>query len=152
VNSGADEWAPALSPDGTVLLFASNGRGGKGRHDLFIARAKGAGWAAATPLPGEVNTALDEFDATFLADGTSIVFARSPDVQSSRITLQFARTGKSGEYGFALPLALSGKLLDVDALGPAMSWRDPSVLFFSAAATGSTTMRPDIYEVRYRLR
>jgi hypothetical protein len=148
VNSAGNEWAPTLSPDGAVLLFATDGRGGKGRHDLFVARANGAGWAAATPLPGAINTSADEFDATFLADGTSVVFARSAKVESERITLHFAARGRSGyEVGKALPL--SGALRDAEALGPTMSWHDPSVLLFSAAA-GS--MRPDIYEVRYRLR
>jgi TolB protein len=152
VNSAGNEWAPALSPDGQVLLFASDGRGGRGRHDLFIAAARGAGWSTATPLPGAINTPVDEFDATFLADGASVVFARSANVESERITLHFAARGASGRYEIGTPLPFSGKLRDVDALGPAISWRDKSVLLFSAATKDSVSMRPDIYEVHYRLR
>jgi hypothetical protein len=33
-----------------------------------------------------------------------------------------------------------------------MSWRDRSVLFFSAAAADAASKRPDIYQIRYRLR
>jgi TolB protein len=149
VNSKGNEWAPALSPDGATLLFASNGRGGRGRHDLLISRAKGEGWAAATLLSGAINTAADEFDATFLADGRSIVFTRSLNVESERVSLYFSSPDGSGSYGVGTPLPLSGTLRDADALGPAVTWRDTSVLLFTAATAGS---RPDIYEVRYRLR
>jgi len=151
VNSAGDEWAPGLSPDGTLLLFASDGRGGPGRHDLFIARAKGARWQDAVPLPGAINTSAEEFDATFLVDGSSIVFARSANLETDRITLTFAARGASG-YAFGTPVPLSGSLRDVDALGPAIDWHEPSTLLFSAAATSSSNKRPDIYEVRYRLR
>jgi len=56
VNSAGAEWAPAPLRDGS-LLFATDGRGGRGRHDLFVARAAGAGFAPATPLPLTSNVA-----------------------------------------------------------------------------------------------
>lgn len=151
VNSAGDEWAPALSPDGTTLLFASNGRGGAGRHDLFIARARGRTWSPATPAPSAVNTAHDEFDATFLADGQSIVFARSANLETERIVLHFATRSASG-YEQGTPLPLAPRFRDADALGPAMSWHDRSILFFSAAPADATSRRPDLFEVRYQLR
>jgi hypothetical protein len=55
INTARDEWAPAPSPDGTVLMFASNRPGGK--HDLFVARAHGDGFAPASrrrQRPGDV--------------------------------------------------------------------------------------------------
>src|SRR6185295_12557419 len=45
VNTAGNEWAPAPSPDGTQLLFASNKPGAK--HDLFIAAVRGDGFAPA---------------------------------------------------------------------------------------------------------
>lgn len=50
VNSAASEYAPMLSPDGRRLLFSSDRPGGAGRHDLYTARSKGRGFAAAAPL------------------------------------------------------------------------------------------------------
>jgi TolB protein len=151
VNSAGDEWAPGVSPDGRTLLFASDGRGGQGKHDLFIAQATGARWSDATPVPGAINTPAEEFDATFLSDGTSLVFARSPNIEKDRITLTFAARQASG-YPLGIPLPFTGAFRDTDALGPAINWHNRSALLFTAAAMNSSTMRPDIYEVRYRLR
>lgn len=47
-NAGGDEWSLAPSPDGTALMFASNKPGAK--HDLFVARVLGDGFAPAEPL------------------------------------------------------------------------------------------------------
>ena len=62
VNSAGDEWAPTPSRDGKRLLFASNGLGGRGRHDLFVARWDGRAFVDPQPVAG-VNTAADEFGA-----------------------------------------------------------------------------------------
>jgi hypothetical protein len=77
------------------------------------------------------------------------VFTRSVNVESERVSLHYSSPDALGSYGVGSPLPLSGALRDADALGPAVRWRDTSVLLFTAAAAGS---RPDIYEVRYRLR
>jgi TolB protein len=148
VNSAGDEWAPGLSPDGTTLLFSSNGRGGQGKHDLFVAALKGGKWQKATPLPGALNTADEEFDATFLADGHSIVFARAPDLEKDRITLTFAARSSSG-YERGTTLSFAGPLHDGDALGPALDWHDRTVLLLSAAPPNK---RADIYAVHYHTR
>jgi len=150
INSAGDEWAPALSPDGTTLLFATNGRGGAGRHDLFVARAAADKWSEATPLPGAINTAADEFDATFLTDGKTIVFTRSANLDGDEpITLNVAIRSASGqEIGTPLPFIGNFQY----SLGPALDWQNRAVLYFSAAAKESKTPRADVYEIRYRLR
>ena len=147
VNSAGDEWAPGLSPDGATLLFSSNGRGGQGKHDLFVSALKGGKWQKATPLPGAVNTADEDFDATFLADGHSIVFARSPNLEKDRITLTFSARGAAG-YGRGTTLAFTGPLHDGDALGPALDWHDRTLLLFSAAPPNK---RADIYAIHYKV-
>lgn len=86
VNSPGDEYAPMLSPDGRLLLFSSDRPDGAGRHDLYTARAAGRGFAAAAPLAGALNTPADEFDASFLSDGRTIVFARAPSMQTTGST------------------------------------------------------------------
>jgi TolB protein len=151
VNSPGDEWAPALSPDGRALLFASDGRGGRGRHDLFVAAARGDGWARAEPLPGALNTPDDEFDATFLGDGTSIVFARSPDAGEKPATLHFAARGPAG-YGPGSPLDAAVNVAGGWNLGPALDWRDRSLLYFTSRRPEASAGKLDLYRIRYRLR
>jgi TolB protein len=149
VNTAKDEWAPAISPDGKTLLFATDGRGGAGRHDLFTSALVNGAWAQAKPLPGSLNTAADEFDATFLSDSRTIVFARSPNVEGDDpIVLNVASRENSG-YEKGSPLPFSDRFQF--ALGPTLDWHDRSVLYFSAAPRDAKVARPDIYAIHYRL-
>src|SRR4030095_2047282 len=43
INSAGDEWAPVVSPDGKRLMFARDGRGGRGEDEPFSARRPGGG-------------------------------------------------------------------------------------------------------------
>lgn len=104
VNSVNDEFAPMLSPDGRTLLFSSDRAGGAGGHDLYSAAMIGGVAQPAQPLPGNLNTAAQEFDATFLGDGRTLVFARALDFGSARVR-QFIAYARGGRYdaGLALP-------------------------------------------------
>jgi Tol biopolymer transport system component len=149
VNTAGDEWAPALSPDGTRLMFASNRPGAK--HDLYVAQVRGDGFASAEPLPGAINTAAaDEFDATFLADGSSIVFARSTDVENEPIQLYVAIRGAAG-YDAGTPLPASVNVDGGYMLGPSIDWRDRFVLYFSGVRPEAGLGKLDLYRVRYAL-
>jgi hypothetical protein len=149
VNTAGDEWAPTPSPDGTQLMFASNRPGAK--HDLYVAQVRGDGFAQAEPLPGAINTAAaDEFDATFLADGSSIVFARSADVENDPIQLYVAVRGAAGyDAGTLLPASVN--VAGGYALGPSLDWTDRFVLYFSAARPEASIGKLDLYRVRYSL-
>ncbi|MCG8311076.1 MAG: OmpA family protein [Cytophagales bacterium] len=46
INTGGQEMTPYLSPDKRRLYFSSNGHGGKGGRDLFVAERVGAGWTS----------------------------------------------------------------------------------------------------------
>ncbi|MBR2172589.1 PD40 domain-containing protein [Sphingopyxis sp.] len=148
VNSAASEYAPMLSPDGRHLLFSSDRPGGAGRHDLYTARAKGRSFAAAVPLPGAINTPADEFDASFLADSRTLVFARAPSMKDDRVDL-FAATSHSGRYdaGMILPLAVNDPVKD--SYGPMLDWSAPDRLTFSSQRGGAQSM--ELYRVGYRL-
>jgi TolB protein len=150
VNSAGNEWAPVAMRDGS-LLFSSDGRGGAGRQDLFVAAAAGGeSFAAAAPVPGAINTAADEFDATELADG-SLVFSRSTDLANDPVLLVFAHRGADGyDTGTTLPTTVN---VDGDATyAPSIDWRDPEILYFTATRPEATLGKRDIYRVRYRLR
>jgi len=148
VNSPGDEWAPCPSPDGRQLLFASDGRGGQGRHDLFLAtRGPDGKWLPAQPVR-ELNSAEDDFDATFLDDGHSVVFSRGN--LEGRVALFFAPWTGS-RYGACSPL---GEAVNAPGEafmnGPSVAAGEPGWLYFSTYRPDGAG-RMDIYRIRYRL-
>lgn len=148
VNSAGNEFAPMLSPDRTRLLFSSDRPGGAGRQDLYAAHRQGPDFAPAAPLPGDVNTAADEFDATFLLDSASILFSRAPNLQVDRVDL-FYTTPVEGRYGVGSILPQSVNDREKDSYGPMLDWSTRDRLTFSGQRPGSRGM--DLYLIRYHL-
>jgi Tol biopolymer transport system component len=151
VNSSGNEWAPMLSGDGNLLLFSSDGRGGAGRFDLFGARYLADGsFAPASPLPGDINTAADEFDASFLSDGATVVFARAPNLQTDRIVLTIASL-RDGRYdiGAVLPAIINAP--GQNTYGPMLDWSHPDRLTISSQRPEAWAGSTDLYVLRYRL-
>lgn len=146
VNGRGDEWAPTPSRDGRRLLFASDGHGGAGGHDLFVARWDGRAFVDPRPLPG-VNTAADEFDAAWLGDGASVVFARSHDVEAEPVRLYLAHCD-GARYRDAQPLRLSFNGEDGTTLGPALDWSKPGELLVSGTARAPRAGKLDIYRMK----
>lgn len=146
VNSVGDEWAPTPSRDGRHLLFASDGFGGAGRHDLLVAHWNGKVFVDPKPVPG-INTAADEFDAAWIDDGKAIVYAQSKHVEKEPIRLMIARC--DGEaYADATPWALSFNTADGSTLGPVVDAGKPGELLVSGMAKSPKAGGMDIYRVR----
>lgn len=148
INSAGDEWAPAPSPDGRSLLFATNGRGGAGRHDLFASAWHDGAWQPAQALAGEVNGSGDDFDAAFLDGGRVLVFARSDDVENAPIALWSAvREGERWVRAQRLDARVN-----VDGgwiLGPSDDPAHPGTLLFSGMRPGGPGLA-DIHSIHYR--
>jgi Tol biopolymer transport system component len=147
VNSAGNEFAPMLSPDGSTLLFSSDRDGGV--HDLFTAAQRAGRFQPAQRLPGAINTAANEFDATFLADGKTIVFARAKDFRKDRVDLFYA-TLRNGRYDAGTLLPLNVNHAKTDTYGPMLDWSTREQLTFSGQRDGARGM--DLYRVRYRLK
>ena len=145
VNGKGDEWAPTPSADGRWLMFASNGFGSVGGHDLFVARWNGQAFVDPQPLPG-VNTKVDEFDAAWIDGGKALVFARSDDVESKPIRLQVAHCdGKA--YADIAPWKLSFNSADGFTLGPVLDVSRPKELLVTGSAPSPKAGKLDIYRV-----
>jgi hypothetical protein len=149
LNSAGDEWAPTPSADGSLLLFASDGRGGAGRHDLFTSAWRGGAWQAAEPLAGEVNGAGDDFDAAFIDDGRVLVFARSDDAGAEQPIALWVATRELGRYVDARRLDARVNVEGGWILGPALDPANPGVLLFSGLRAGGEGAA-DIHAIRYR--
>lgn len=146
VNTRGDEWAPTPSRDGRHLLFASDGHGGAGRHDLFVAHWDGTAFVQPKPVPG-INTKADEFDAAWLGDGRTLVYARSQDPASKPVRL-FVAHCDGARYDDAGPLTLSFNTDDATTLGPTIDWNKPGELLVSGAAKSPRAGKLDIYRMK----
>jgi hypothetical protein len=138
-----------LSPDGRTLLFSSNGHTGAGRMDLFTSRLEHGGFGAATPLPGDVNTNEDEFDATFLADGESVVFSRARDIAVDDVRL-FHSALHAGGYTHGELLPASVNTPDGDTYAPMLDWSRRHSLTFTTRRPADSSHAADLYVVEYR--
>lgn len=151
VNSAGNEWAPMLSGNGNVLLFSSNGRGGAGRFDLFSARLADGSFTPARPLPGDINTAADEFDATLLADGITVVFARAANLETDRIVLAAASLhDERYDAGVVLPESINAP--GQNTYGPMLDWSRRDRFTFSSQRPEARAGSTDLYVVKYRRR
>lgn len=151
VNSAGNEWAPMLSPDQRQLIFSSNGRGGKGNMDLFVARrAQRHGFEPATPLPGDINTPGEDFDATFLSNGTTLVFSRAADFETDKVRL-FAASLRDGRYDAGALLPESVNAPGKDTYAPMLDWSHPDRITFTSQRPEAHAGSVDVYTIRYRL-
>ncbi len=76
VTTDAWEFNPAIAPDGRTLVFtALNRAGGEGLGDLWFTTPAGEGWTDPKLLTA-VNSARDEYHASFSPDGTTMFFVR----------------------------------------------------------------------------
>jgi TolB protein len=148
VNSAGDEWAPVVSADGKRLLFATDGRGGKGKHDLFIASRKAHRWVDPKNLE-MLNSAEEDFDAAFLIDGRSIVYSRGE--LDGKVELYLSLYGERRlQPGVRLDAAINATAPDVWTFGPSISPHDPSALYFTSRRDEHRG-RADIYRIEYTL-
>jgi TolB protein len=149
VNSAGNEWAPMMF--GHTLLFSSNGLGGAGRMDLFTATERRGRFAVPRPLPGMVNTAADEFDATFLRDGVSILFTRAEDLSKDPVALFYS----ARVDGLYMP---GNRLFDMintpksDTYAPMLDWSDPNYITFTTRRPADNLRGSDLYRVEARVK
>ena len=147
VNTAGDEWAPVVSPDGQRLMFATDGRGGKGKHDLFVARRSGGQWRDPQSLDA-LNSAREDFDATFLEDGQSIIFSRGE--LDGKVELYLSRHEKDKPQQIVrLDDAINPEAADAWAFAPSISPHDPGALYFTSQRAEHRG-RADIYRIEWR--
>lgn len=76
VNSAANDFAPALGPDGSYMIFNSN-QGGK-YQDLYISHFKEGAWQTPRPLT-RLNSPYNDESPFLSSDGKILIFSSDRD-------------------------------------------------------------------------
>jgi hypothetical protein len=115
--SPGDELAPACSPAGDFLYFASDRDEGRGGFDLYRARVMDGHLSPAEPLGAEVNTDANELDPTLSMGGFRLLFSsdRASPEQDERGYDVFETTSREVYLGAE---TRSGTLADLLRLLP----------------------------------
>ena len=76
VNTDDWESQPSISPDGSILYFASNRKGGRGKKDIWMSQRKADGtWSEPSNLGDSINTSEDEMAPFIHMDNRTLYFA-----------------------------------------------------------------------------
>jgi hypothetical protein len=146
VNTPGDEWAPTPSRDGQHLLFASDGLGGAGRHDLFVARWNGHAFVDPKPVPGHQQppTTISMRHGRRRARDRVRTLHRSPTNNRSSCS---SRAATARVTSMRSRFALSFNTPDGWTLGPAIDWNKPNELLVSGAAKAPHAGKLDLYRM-----
>jgi hypothetical protein len=142
VNSAGAEWAPLPLADGG-LLFASDGWGGEGLHDLFLATPAVAGSRPAN-LGQPVNGPEEDFDSALSPDGMTLIFSRGTFGETSNaVALHAATRGSDGwSAPVKVPLGCGGFTIG-SSFGPGGRF------YFASDCGKAGAGRMDIFSIRY---
>lgn len=72
INTAESEYFPSMPVEGKVLVYTRRIR--NVNEDFFASENTTTGWTAAVPLPGGINTSLNEGAQNISQDGTLLVF------------------------------------------------------------------------------
>ncbi len=131
VNSGADEFYPSLTKEGTIY-FQSRRPGGPGAPDIWRVRPIAGGDGDAECLPAPVNSGGFEGDTFIAPDGSYLIVSTSRDAGMSQADLFLSFAGPNGSWtplvrlGFEINSPESGE--NCQMLSP-----DGRYLFFTRA-------------------
>ncbi len=115
INSAANDFASAISPDGNYIIF--NSKRGRKYQDLFISYLKNEKWSDPAPL-SVVNSPFNEETPFISADGTTLLFSSDrdgsiemPKDKKNRIKVSFdIYISKLKDGKWSKPVPIPGKI------------------------------------------
>lgn len=144
VNSAGAEWAPTPTADGR-LIFASDGWGGFGRHDLFEVRLQGG---RPVNLGAAINGPDEDFDAALSGDGRTLLFSSGVMTDEVAKVSLFASTHGPDGWSKRRPAGIGcSDFVNGAGFDPA----DRRRVFYAASCPGGEG-RMDIHETRTPIR
>jgi Tol biopolymer transport system component len=148
INTPGDEWGPAESLDGKKFMYCTDGRQGKGQHDIFICKKVNGEWNEPKSMDA-INSIADDFDPVFLSDCTTIIFTRKLNDDEAYLYVTYLT-----DEGYSKPEKLDEQLNIPGTwnFGSSLSSVWPDILYYSTHAETGGQGRLDIYKVRYFLK
>lgn len=118
INTPKNELSPFIHPDGETLYFSSDGHGGYGGNDIFVARKNSAGqWQAPRNLGKPVNTAGDDAGLVVETDGRFAYFS-SNGLEENGKGREIYRVELPGEARPGKVVCVKGTVTDADSRAP----------------------------------
>src|SRR5690554_4319748 len=88
LNTEYDEIAPTITTDGAEIIFSSNrpnenkpNEMGEYDHDIYVSYNDEGTWQKVKPIPGSINTSLDDIVNNLSYDGTKMLLHKDNDGQ-----------------------------------------------------------------------
>lgn len=142
VNTASWEAQPSISPDGTVLYFASNRSGGEGQMDIWYSHSTGDNkWSEPVNMGDVINTGGNEMSPFIHPDNKTLYFSSDGHIGMGGYDIFVTRRDECGEW--TEPVNLGYPLnTHHDELGLIVNARGDRGYFASDRMTGEVR---DIY-------
>jgi hypothetical protein len=154
VNSKYWDAQPALSPDGQILIFASDRPGGFGGVDLWLCRKEGGEWSTPVNLGDSINTKGNEYSPFITTVGETLMLFFSSDGQPSghgKLDLYYAQLKANGSWSKPVsPPTTEEVNTSYNEAFPCVS-KDLRMLYFASDRIGGCG-RYDLYALPLRLK
>jgi len=103
INTRSNESHAAVSPDGRLLVFTSDRKGGFGGLDIYLSEKKEDGeWGPAVNSGNTINSTLDEDTPFFSPDGKTLYFSSTGHFNMGGYDIFF--TTKNAEGNWSEPI------------------------------------------------
>jgi Tol biopolymer transport system component len=122
-----------LPKDGRMIAFQSERAGGQGKQDIWISRWEGGRWSAPQNAGPGVNTAVNEVDAKFSADGKTMIFIRGENFRTA--SQIFISQWKDGKWSEAKWIGAAASPADTIEFGAVLS-SDGKRIYFASNRSG----------------
>jgi Tol biopolymer transport system component len=146
-NTSGNEDCPSISPDGKMLLFSSDGLGGRGRHDIFLSKAVSNNWGPPQSID-ILNSDNDELYPIFLQDNKTIVFTRRVDQYVGNLYISFL---ENGSYSFPSKVEERMNIPGKFNFGASINPADSSYIYYSTRIGPISRGKSDIYRIKYKI-